>query len=659
MNDRPDAQELRYLRLLSRQFPNIAAASTEIINLQAILNLPKGTEHFMSDIHGEDEAFLHILSNASGEIKNKIDLIYSNTLSLSERRALATLIYYPEHRLEQVEASQSSEELRDWYRVTLHRLVELCRHVSGKYTRSKVRKALPHGFEYILDELLHIGHDASEKAVYYENIMDTIIDIDRASAFIVALCGLIKRLLVDRLHIVGDIFDRGPHADVIMERLLKHHCVDIEWGNHDILWMGAAAGSHVCIATVLNNSMRYNNLDIVEDGYGVNLLPLALFAQDVYTANANYTPKVSAGTHFEAEDLDLLTKMHKAMLLIQFKLECQLIRRHPEYNMDDRKMLERINYDNMTITLDAVTHPLRDTDFPTVDPAQPYALTDAEQILMRQLCSSFVNSEKLQRHARFLYDSGSLYRCHNGNLLFHGCLPTNADGTRMQFSFDGRKLSGKTLFDYSDAMARQGYFAPPGSAQRSDGMDYLWFLWCGRHSPLFGRSCITTFERLLVEDRATWVEKKNAYYTHCNDADFCRDILAEFGIDSPFSHIVNGHIPVKAKDGEGPVKAGGKLIVIDGGFCRAYQSTTGIAGYTMFYSSHGIKIVEHQPFTSRQRAIAENDDILSESVNLETPGERQTVALSDTGVELKAQIEDLMRLLHAYRSGLLLQNVKY
>ena len=644
-------EDKRYLSLLAKDYPSIQAACTEIINLQAILNLPKGTEHFMSDIHGEDQAFLHILNNASGVIREKIDMVYGNTMSQADRKSLAALIYYPELKLDEVKNSEM--DMDDWYRITLHRLIEVCGAVTSKYTRSKVRKALPKDFEYIIDELLNTNYDDKNKEQYYENIIQTIIDIDRSEAFIVALAELIKRMAVDRLHIVGDIFDRGPHPDVILDRLLRHHSVDIQWGNHDILWMGAAAGSQACIAAVLYNSLRYNNLDVVENAYGINLLPLAMLATEFYDDAPLFLPKLPDPSSYNPKDLQLVAKMLKAVSVILFKLEGQLVHRRPEFRMQDRSMLERVDFETGTILIDGVRHKLLDTDFPTVDPNDPNRLTENEEYVMDCLTSSFQNSEKLQRHIRFLYTSGSLYLCFNGNLLFHGCIPSDEAGNFLTFQFDNREMAGKEFLDYAEALARQGFYAPEDSPARAYGQDFLWFLWCGRNSPLFGRDHIATFERLLLEDEGTWKEEKNAYYHIYDDPAYCDKILDEFGLHGKFCHIVNGHVPVKAKAGEGPIKAGGKLIVIDGGFCRAYQSYTGIAGYTMFFSSHGIRIAAHQPFGSRDEAIRLGKDITSTTILSENLPDRLYVGETDTGRALKNKISELQALLAAYRMGII------
>ncbi|WP_066645328.1 fructose-1,6-bisphosphatase [Christensenella timonensis] len=623
---------LKYLELLSEQYPTIQSACTEIINLQAILNLPKGTEHFVSDIHGEAEAFTHILNNASGVIREKVDILFEKSLSSAVRTELCTLIYYPERKLEEIK--QNEEDMYEWYRITLYRLIDVCRLCASKYTRSKVRKACPQDFSYIIDELLHTDSSDKNKQNYYENIIKTILDVERADAFIIALTGVIKRLVVDRLHVVGDVFDRGPHADVILDKLMNHHAVDIQWGNHDILWMGAAAGSAACIACVLNISTKYSNIDFVENAYGINLRPLALFAQQTYT-----------------DDTDLLDHMHKAIAIIQFKLEGQVILRHPEFGMEDRLLLDKIDFDDMTVLVDGQRYALNDNDFPTIDPKHPYELTGEEAEVVTQLISSFAQSEKLQRHVKFLYSQGSLYKVFNGNLLFHGCIPMTEEGGFYALTFGETPRGGKALMDYADSLARQGYYGQAGSDIRKYGQDFLWYLWCGKRSPLFGRSKIATFERMFIDDKESWKEEKDPYYKHVESQEMCEKILREFGLTDQYSHIVNGHVPVRFKDGEFPVRGGGKMIVIDGGFCRAYQTQTGIAGYTMFYSSYGIRLVSHEPFSGLADAIQYNKDILSTYVVFDTAQTRITVGETDVGLKLQADIDDLNMLLAAYRNG--------
>ena len=655
-----DPEELRYLKLLAKQYPTVQAACTEIINLQAILNLPKGTEHFISDIHGEYEAFLHILNSCSGVIKEKLDELFGASLPRAERDELATLIYYPEEKLDL--AAKNCPDLKEWYRITLNRLIELCRLTASKYTRSKVRKALPRDYAYIIDELLHTHYEEADKRDYYENIISTIIDIDQAPSLIEALCGVIKRMAVDHLHIVGDIFDRGPRADIIMDSLLDYHSVDIQWGNHDILWMGAASGSRTLVATVLANSIHYNNLEIIETGYGISLRPLSIFANEVYRDcdTHRFAVKLTGpdAEQYTEKDKLLSARMHKAITVILFKLEGQKILRHPEYGMADRLLLDKIDYEHRSITIGGVTYPLEDCDFPTVDPADPYALTDEESQVIDQLTASFQRSEKLQRHIRFLYSKGGLYKVFNGNLLFHGCIPMAEDGSLLRFSIGGTELAGKAFLDYAETVARRAYYDKPGSPEREFGMDFLWWLWAGRNSPIFGRDRMTTFERRLIKDESAWTEPKNSYYTFYQDPAVCEMLLREFGLEGPHCHIINGHIPVKAGKGESPIKGGGKLIVIDGGFCKAYQPTSGIAGYTLIYNSRTIRIVSHQPFAGKEEAILYNHDIANETNTFERMESRVKIAQTDIGRTLQAQADDLLRLLQAYRSGAVTEDHK-
>lgn len=646
-------EELRYLKLLAQKYPTVQAASTEIINLQAILNLPKGTEHFISDIHGEYEAFLHILNSCSGVIKEKIDEVFASSISKAERDQLATLIYYPQEKLELV--AQQETDLDEWYRITLHRLIEVCRLVSSKYTRSKVRKALPKDYAYIIDELLHTRYDEADKKEYFENIISTILSIGRAPSFITALCQVIKRLAVDHMHIVGDLFDRGPRADIILDSLMDYHSVDIQWGNHDILWMGAASGSRTLVATVLSNSIHYNNLEVIETGYGISLRPLSIFANEVYQNcdTHRFAVKLTGEDkeHISQKDQLLSARMHKAITVILFKLEGQKILRHPEYGMEDRLLLDKIDYANRCITIGGVTYPLEDCDFPTVDPADPYTLTEEENQVIDQLTASFRRSEKLQKHVRFLYSKGSMYLCYNGNLLFHGCIPMTADGKLMSFTIGGHERSGRDFLNYAEKAARKAYYDAPGSTERQLGMDFLWWLWAGRNSPIFGRDRMTTFERRLIKDESAWTEPKNSYYALYQDPAVCDMLLKEFGLEGPHCHIINGHIPVKAKKGESPIKGGGKLVVIDGGFCKAYQPTSGIAGYTLIFNSWCFRIVSHQPFAGRQDAIANNHDIANSSDVFERLSSRMRISQTDIGRTLQAQSDDLCLLLEAYRSG--------
>ncbi len=646
-------EELRYLKLLAQQYPTVQAASSEIINLQAILNLPKGTEHFISDVHGEHEAFLHILNSCSGVIREKVDDLFASTISKGERDELATLIYYPEEKLEQLH--QQVEDMNEWYRITLHRLIEVCRFVTSKYTRSKVRKALPKDYAYIIDELIHTNYAEADKRDYFENIISTIIDLEQADGFIQAVSAVIKRMAVDHMHIVGDIFDRGPRADIIMDSLLDYHSVDIQWGNHDILWMGAASGSRTLVATVLANSIHYNNLEVIETGYGISLRPLSVFANEIYKDCDvhRFAVKLTGpdADQYSEKDKLLSARMHKAITIILFKLEGQKLLRHPEYGMSDRLLLDKIDYANKCITIGDTTYPLEDVDFPTVDPKDPYTLTPEEDAVINQLTASFLRSEKLQKHIRFLYSKGSLYKVFNGNLLFHGCIPMTADGELLAFQIGGKERKGREFLDYADTAARQAYYYKLGTPERQLGMDFLWFLWAGRNSPIFGRDRMTTFERRLTKDESAWTEPKNPYYTYYQDPAVCDMLLKEFGLEGPHCHIINGHIPVKSKKGESPIKGGGKLIVIDGGFCKAYQPTTGIAGYTLIYNSWVLRIVSHQPFCGRKTAIEENKDIANSSRVFERMDTRIKIAQTDIGAKLQAQANALRDLLCAYKAG--------
>lgn len=639
------------LTLLARQYPTIPSVCTEIINLSAILSLPMGTEHFMSDLHGEDEAFRHILNNGSGVIREKVDMVFRHSMPEKERAWFSTLIYYPQEKIEEVK--RDTPNMADWYGITLYRLVEVCRLVASKYTRSKVRRAMPEGFGYILDELLHTNYDEENKQSYYQNIIATIVDIRQADEVIEALCGLIKRLAVDCLHIVGDIYDRGERADRILDMLMAYHCVDIQWGNHDILWMGAAAGNEACIACVLNLALQYNTLDIIENGYGISLRDMIAFAQETYRDCTWFLPRNPDEKDYLKTSMDTLSKVHKAVAVMQFKLEGQLIRRHPEYGMDDRLLLSQIDYEAQTVTLDGKAYPLNDCHFPTIDPADPYALSAAEEQLLATLKRAFLYSDRLQQHVGFLFSNGSMYKKHNGNLLFHGCIPMDEAGNFRAFTVNGRSYSGRAYMDFCDATARRAYYGDSHSPDKQDCVDFLWYLWCGRHSPLFGRDKITTFERYFVADKATWTEAKDPYYRHIREGAACRKILEEFGLDPETAHIVNGHVPVRAARGESPIKGDGRLIVIDGGFCRAYHETTGIAGYTLVHSSHGLRLISHEAFAGRRSAIEENKDILSTTTIFETTQNRRRIRDTDKGEELKSRIGLLEQLLQAYRLGLI------
>lgn len=639
---------LDYLELLSKDYPTIRAVSSEIINLQAILNLPKGTEHFVSDLHGEYEAFLHVLKNASGVIKEKIDTLYCTTLSEKERKILATLVYYPRQKLYFLKQSGVSE--KEWYTLTLYRLVELCRVVGSKYTRSKVRKAMDKDFSYIIEELLHTPDNEINKHEYYTQIINSIIDVGQAEDFIVSLANLIRRLSIDHLHILGDVFDRGPRADIIMDELSKYHSIDFQWGNHDIEWIGAAAGNSACIANVVRNSLRYNNFDVLETGYGINTRPLANFAYEVYAHDKCecFMPLDSHKHTIRTHDAEFAAKMHKAISVIQFKLEGQIINRHSKYNMDNRKLLEHINPENKTIRINGADYPLTDCFFPTVDFSDPYTLTKEEQTVISALRRSFLHSEKLQQHIRFMVNNGSMYKIHNGNLLFHGCIPLDEGGELLEVDFFGHKMRGKSYLDAADKYVRESYFA---NKSADTDTDFFWYLWCGSASPLFGKDICTTFESYFISDKMLLHEPKNHYYTYIEQSDTCIKILEEFGLSSENSHIINGHVPVKTVAGESPVKAGGRLYVIDGGFSKPYQETTGIAGYTLINNSYGFSITQHQPFTGTSSVIENDFDLHSNKIIIEHNPERVRVKDTDIGKKILQRIKKLNALLSAYRKG--------
>lgn len=651
-----DDMELRYLKSLSKQYPNIASASTEIINLQAILNLPKGTEHFMTDVHGEYEQFNHVLKNGSGSVRRKIDEEFGNTLSSKDKKSLATLIYYPKEKLEIV--MQEEENIEDWYKITLYRLVQITKHVSSKYTRSKVRKALPKDFAYIIEELITEKAEVQDKEGYYNEIVHTIIRIGRAPDFIVALSKLIQRLVIDHLHIVGDIYDRGPGPHIILHTLRHYHSVDVQWGNHDIVWMGAAAGSLACIANVVRMSARYGNLDTLEEGYGINLIPLATFALEQYK-NTSEAFAIKYNTDYNTKDLGMDMKMHKAMAVIQFKLEGQIIKRRPEFMMEDRLLLDKINFEKGTVMVEGREYKMRDMDFPTIDPANPYELTPEETEVMERLRQAFTRCDKLQKDVRFLFSKGGLYKVYNSNLLYHGCVPLDEEGNFLKVNVFGKEYSGKALYDILDTYARRGYYASRESGDKAKGEDILWYIWTGPNSPVFGKDKMTTFERYFIEDKETHVEIKNAYYRLYDNEEIVDKILREFGLDTTKSHIVNGHVPVERKKGESPIKCNGKLLVIDGGFSKAYQHKTGIAGYTLVANSYGMRLVSHEPFESTEAAIRKESDIFSDSIVVETALRRQCVADTDIGVELKESIHQLEELLDAYREGVLVEKNSY
>ena len=648
-------EHLRYLRLLSQKYKTVAAAASEIIRIEALLRLPKGTEHFMSDLHGEHEAFVHILNSASGVIREKIDTVLGPDVPAEERAELATLVYYPNQKLPELKARQP--DLHAWYRLTLLRLIDLCRFVSSKHTRDHVRRCLPQNCGYILDELLHAHFEDHDKDQYYGEIIESILRYDRADAYIVRFCEVIKRLAVDRLHIVGDLFDRGPRPDRILDSLMAHHQVDIQWGNHDVVWMGAAAGSPLCIMTVLKTTLAYNNLDTLEGGYGISLRQLERFAQNTYAASdvSRWIPHADPRT--AAGDLTAAARMHKAVTVMMLKLEAQVIARNPDFDLQGRDFLNHIDFAAGTVDYHGTVYPLLDCDFPTVDPAAPTTLTAEEGHVIAGLVRSFAESERLQRHVQFLYAHGAFYKICNGNLLYHGAVPMTEDGAFAAIRFEGVARGGKQLFDYCDRRARQGYSAPPGSPARLAGQDFLWYLWCGAKSPLFGRSAMTTFERLYIADPAAHREIKDPYYRHIAARDTAERILREFGLAGAGCHIVNGHVPVRAIEGESPIKGGGRLIIIDGGFCRAYHQRTGIAGYTLVYNSRGLILRTHQPFESAEKAIHEDEDIASKSEYIYTAPQRILVRDTDEGGRKQALIRDLCALVEAYQTGVLPQGV--
>ena len=645
-------KDLRYLQLLARCFPTIADASTEIINLEAILNLPKGTEHFLSDLHGEDQAFDHVLRNASGAVKRKVNEIFSNTLRDQEKKDLCTLIYYPEEKLELVR--EKERDLDDWYRVTLNQLVRVCRNVSSKYTRSKVRKALPKEFSYIIQELLHESTVEPNKSAYVDQIIRTIISTGRADDFIIALANLIQRLTIDLLHVIGDIYDRGPGAHLIMDILCDYHNFDIQWGNHDLLWMGAAAGNRACVANVIRMCLRFGNMATLEDGYGINLLPLATFAMEVYGDDpcTLFLPQTKfADNGMDEKTEHLVAQMHKAMTILQFKLEGEIIRRRPEFGMDDRLLLNHLDLRQGTVEVEGKAYPLADTHFPTVDPADPYRLTEGEQELIEKIAHSFECSEKLKKHMRCFFRHGSMYQVCNSNLLFHASIPMNVDGSFKQVRILDQEYAGKALLDKVDQLVREAYFKAGEPEELSFASDYLWYLWCGPDSPLFDKSKMATFERAFIADAETHKEEKGAYYALRTEEEICDKILDEFDVVGEHRHIINGHVPVRSVKGENPIKANGKMLVIDGGFSRPYHSQTGIAGYTLVYHSRGFQLVQHEPFESRAKAIEEGLDIKSTLIMVELSAHRQMVKDTDQGAELRSQIKELEKLLYAYRNG--------
>ena len=653
-------EDMRYLQLLSQSFPTVAEASTEIINLQAILNLPKGTEHFLADIHGEYEAFIHVLKNASGNIKRKVNELFGNTLREAEKRELCTLIYYPEQKLELVKHNET--DIDDWYHITLHQLVAVCRDVSSKYTRSKVRKSLPADFSYIIQELLHEHTEDHDKTAYVNVIVDTIISTGRADDFIIAIANVIQRLAIDSLHILGDIYDRGPGALLIMDTMRKYHSWDMQWGNHDILWMGAAAGNDACICNVIRLSLRYGNLPTLEEGYGINLVPLATFAMETYKNDpcTEFIPKTTGGASLlDEKTLRLTAQMHKAIAVIQFKVESQIIAKHPEWKMNDRCLFEHVDYQNGTIDLQGKTYKMSSCSFPTINPAAPSELSPEEEILISKLHHSFSVCEKLHKHIRVMLQHGCMYGIYNNNLLFHASCPLNEDGSLKEVEiYPGKKYSGRALMHHTGMQIRTAFQQDSAPEERDYAIDYFLYLWCGPDSPLFDKSKMATFERYFIADKETHVEEKGYYFKLRDDEEVIDHILDAFGVVGSNRHIINGHVPVRTLKGENPIKANGKLMVIDGGFSKAYHNETGIAGYTLVYHSRGFQLVQHEPFTSTEDAIQRGTDIKSTTQIVEMSNRRMLVADTDIGVELRKQIDDLEELLYAYRHGYIKEKEK-
>ena len=638
------------LKILSRQFKNIEEVSEEIINLQAILNLPKGTELFLSDIHGEYGSFSNILNNGSGIIKSKIDNLFNNLITEKDKRALATLIYYPEEKL-QIEKEKQSD-IEEWYSITLFRLVEVAREVSSKYTRSKVRKALPKGFDYIIDELLHVQADEDDKENYYKQIIESIIELKRADEFIVAISNLIKQMAIDHLHIVGDIFDRGSNAKLVMDTLMNYHSLDIQWGNHDILWMGAACGNLACISNVVRICSRYDNIDTLEDKYGINIRPLSIFAMETYKNDSckKFVPKVYEYNKYLHSDEKILSKIHKAITIIQLKVEGNLIKEHPEYGLDDMLLLDKIDYEKGTVKIKGMEYKLNDTNFPTINPNLPYELTVEEKEVIERLRDSFLNSEILNKHVNLMYVKGGVYKIFNSNLLFHANIPMNENGDFREVNILGKKLKGKKYLDYVEEIANKAYFE---RKTNKEARDLMFYFWCSPNSPFFGKSKMATFERYFVDDKFVHREIEDPYFYLIEDEETCDKIFEEFEMDRKESHIINGHVPVKEKDGESPIKANGKLLVIDGGFAKSYRNQTGRAGYTLTYNSYGLILSANEPFDSKEEAIRDEIDIKYDIMVNEKVLKRKRVADTDKGKELQKEIDELKLLLKAYRDGII------
>lgn len=644
-------RDLAYLKLMSREYPTLESASSEIVNLMAICGLPKGTEYFFSDLHGEYEAFIHLLRSSSGIIREKIKETFGHIISEEDEIQLANLIYYPDRQIAKLKQEQNYTE--DWQRIALYRLVQICKEVSSKYSRSKVRKKMPPEFAYAIDELLHVDYNDDNKKVYYSEIIRSIIDTQMADSFIIALCRLIQNLTIDNLHIIGDIFDRGPRADIIMEELMQFHDVDIQWGNHDISWMGASTGNPACICNVLRIAISYNGFDVLEDGYGINIRPLSMFAAKVYSDDPceRFMPRILDQNIYDAVDPGLAAKMHKAIAVIQFKVEGQIIRRHPEYEMDSRILLTAIDYQRGTVVIEGKEYPMMDMEFPTIDPSDPLKLSEEEEELLHTLTLSFCHSALLHKHIKFLYSNGSMYKCCNSNLLYHGCIPMKEDGSFDEMAVNGKAYKGRALMDFIDKQVKKAYFLPDQDPEKEASRDFMWYLWSGAKSPVFGKDKMTIFEQYFVEDKEASRERMNPYYKLSVQEKYCDMILEEFGLTTTGSHIINGHVPVKIKDGETPIKAGGKLFIIDGGLSKAYQGKTGIAGYTLIFNSRHLALAEHKPFDPKKESTPKVSIV-------EKMRKRIMVADTDDGKELARRIEDLKELVAAYRKGALKERIR-
>ena len=644
-------RDLAYLKLMSREYPTLESASSEIVNLMAICGLPKGTEYFFSDLHGEYEAFIHLLRSSSGIIREKIKETFGHIISEEDEIQLANLIYYPDRQIAKLKQEQNYTE--DWQRIALYRLVQICKEVSSKYSRSKVRKKMPPEFAYAIYELLHVDYNDDNKKVYYSEIIRSIIDTQMADSFIIALCRLIQNLTIDNLHIIGDIFDRGPRADIIMEELMQFHDVDIQWGNHDISWMGASTGNPACICNVLRIAISYNGFDVLEDGYGINIRPLSMFAAKVYSDDPceRFMPRILDQNIYDAVDPGLAAKMHKAIAVIQFKVEGQIIRRHPEYEMDSRILLTAIDYQRGTVVIEGKEYPMMDMEFPTIDPSDPLKLSEEEEELLHTLTLSFCHSALLHKHIKFLYSNGSMYKCCNSNLLYHGCIPMKEDGSFDEMAVNGKAYKGRALMDFIDKQVKKAYFLPDQDPEKEASRDFMWYLWSGAKSPVFGKDKMTIFEHYFVEDKEASRERMNPYYKLSVQEKYCDMILEEFGLTTTGSHIINGHVPVKIKDGETPIKAGGKLFIIDGGLSKAYQGKTGIAGYTLIFNSRHLALAEHKPFDPKKESTPKVSIV-------EKMRKRIMVADTDDGKELARRIEDLKELVAAYRKGALKERIR-